>query len=945
MRIRNKLLVLTVLFVSLYTIGLLSVITIMVHTKFLAIEADLARSDIGRVINSMKVEANSLEVIVRDYAVWDETWNYARGSNANYIEANLGPTVYDNLGLTVLAVYDSFGRKVFATWYDPDSGERACTICPDRLESQKGLRRIREHSSEIIRHDNQALIVETEPILHSDGSGPSAGFMMMARIVDERLVSDIQNRTGVFVEKISGPLPSDLQGKKSEDGIDSGMTRKDNDTAISGFILFKDSAGEAALLLRSLTPRSLKTQSFNVAVSMVVLFGVLTFFFVFSVSAAFRHWVVVPLSLLENVVDSIILDSCMHSSTAQQRQVSQLQNSSKIPGLEVLFSRHDEIGHIATVIQQMNKRVYDAHEAVKKTNENLESLVAARTADLVSINTKLDMFRKILENTSEAVLITDLDGNIVDMNDSVCTMTGYAREELLGRNSRMFQSGRHDSAFYTDIWNTIKRTGHWEGEIWDRKKDGSLYPKWQTINVIRDENGEPINYAGVSTDISIIKEAEEKLNHLAYYDPLTSLPNRMLFSDRLAHQIACSKRGSTCFSLLFIDLDRFKNVNDTLGHITGDTLLVQVAARLKECIRSSDTLCRIGGDEFTLILQDLAREENAGMIAAEVVYKLSQRFEVDGSDVYIGASIGIALFPKDGMDSETLLRKADAAMYLAKEAGRGVYCYASGEMEQANRGKLEIEAKLHKALERNEFCLQYQPQVAVADASPGAASGLSGVEALIRWRSDANILIPPSDFLPVAEETGFIGPLGDWVLYQACSDAKRWLDMGKPVQVSVNVAARQFDSGNFVERVASVLATTGLPANLLKLEVTESGFMRNIAHVTDIMRHIQEMGVSFAIDDFGTGYCSLQYLNRLPVDCLKIDQSFVRAMDDSHSGGDIVSAIISMARAFGLSSIAEGVETKEQLERIRARGCDIVQGYYVSRPLSYDDFVKYLMQS
>ena len=330
------------------------------------------------------------------------------------------------------------------------------------------------------------------------------------------------------------------------------------------------------------------------------------------------------------------------------------------------------------------------------------------------------------------------------------------------------------------------------------------------------------------------------------------------------------------------------------------------------------------------------------MIAASIVTRLSERFVVEGSDVYIGASIGIGLYPKDGTDSETLLRKVDAAMYVAKESGRGIYCYASGEMERANRGRLEIEAKMHQALERKEFRLYYQPQNEIEDAVPGSSAGLFGVEALIRWNPEDDLLIPPSDFLPVAEETGFISPLGDWVLFQACSDAKRWFDMGRRVPVSVNVAVRQFDTGNFVDRVASVLAETGLPPELLKLEVTESGFMRNITHVTEIMRKLRELGVSFAIDDFGTGYCSLQYLNKLPVDCLKIDQSFVRTMDDIHTGGDIVSAIVSMARAFGLTSIAEGVETFDQLERLRARGCDLVQGYLVSRPLPFDEFVKYL---
>jgi PAS domain S-box-containing protein len=472
-RIRNKLLVLTVVFVSLYTIGLLSVITVMVHTKFLAIEADLARADINRVIHAIKVEAYSLEVTVRDYAVWDETWKYVKGTNPTYIEEGLGPTAYDNLNLAAIAIYGASGNLVFSRRHDPDRGDSPCAYFPERL-APADFRKIREHTSEIRQYDGQPLIIETEPILHTDGSGPSAGFLLMARRIDEQFISDIQSGTGVYVELLSGSFPEDLENRRSEADIETGMRRARSDPLITGYIQFRGEDGTPALLLRTQTVRALKTQSANIALGMLVLFGTLTFFFVFSVSIAFRNWVVIPLSLLENVVDSIILESGSHLPRAPPPP-----GTVPVRKIETLFSRRDEIGHIAAVIQQMNKRVRDAHEAVRKTNENLESLVAERTADLVSINTKLDMFRKILENTSEAVIITDLEGNIIDMNDSMCAMTGYAREELLGRNSRLFKSGRHDESFYTRMWNTVAQTGHWEGEIWDRKKDGMLYPKRQ----------------------------------------------------------------------------------------------------------------------------------------------------------------------------------------------------------------------------------------------------------------------------------------------------------------------------------------------------------------------------------------------------------------------------------------------------------------------------------
>jgi diguanylate cyclase (GGDEF)-like protein/PAS domain S-box-containing protein len=932
-RIRNKLLVLTIILVTIYTIGLLSVITILVRTRFADIELQNAQDDLARIEHAVEYEKQSLAVIAKDYGFWDETYAFAKGQNPSYLQENLGDSVYENLGLCLFAVYDASGKKIDAIWFDKGMDGRPCSLCPDHISESPLLEELRNRGSAILFWGGIAVLAAASTITTSDQLSESAGVLFMGRKIDAEFVGEIKNRTGVPVQIVPGSLAGSASVSR-EGAVRTDIRISADAVSLSGFIEYSDSAASPVLLLRTQTPRVLLTQSLYFIRSVIILFSIIALFFIVAITLAFHNWISLPLSSIQNALDVF------------EGQVAEINGArSETPAFEPpvsLYRKRDELGQIADIIRQMHERVREAHDEVRKAKDNLEDLIHRRTEDLASVNTKLEMFKKVLENTSEAVIITDLNGNIVDMNDAMCVMTGYTREDLLGKNPRMFHSERHDSAFYESMWDSILHSCHWEGELWDRRKDGSLFPKWQTINTIFDERGEPVNYIGVSTDISVIKEAENKLNHLAYFDPLTNLPNRMLFADRLEHEIACAKRVKSVFGLLFIDLDRFKTVNDTMGHPIGDELLIKVAERLRELIRESDTLSRIGGDEFTLILKDLSREDNAGTIAASIVNKLSQRFEIGRADIYIGASVGISLFPKDGTDSETLIRKADAAMYLAKDAGKGVYRYSSGELDLANRSRLEIESKMHKALERGEFLLYYQPQNTIADATPGLPAGLVGVEALIRWSPEPEMLIPPGDFLPVAEETGFIAPLGDWVLLQACKDAKRWLDLGRAVQVSVNVSARQFDEGNLVERVASVLSSTGLPAALLKLEVTESGCMRNISLVTEVMRRIKAMGVSFAIDDFGTGYCSLQYLHQLPVDCLKVDQSFVRSMDDTHTVGDIVSAVISMAKAFGLSSIAEGVETFDQLEKLRARGCDNIQGYLVSRPLSYDDFMKFL---
>lgn len=932
MRIRNKLLTLTIVLVTLYTVCLLSAILLMVNTTFLDAERSLAQKDIQRIINGIRQEFDGLTVSVRDYALWDDTCKYLNGDKPEYVEENFSDSGLDNLNVSIVAFFDRHGALRRSLHHEQGMPVEECFFCPSSISENPALEGIIRNKFGFLKTEQGLFLVVAAAIYKTDLSGPSAGTMVMARLVDSHFIQKLREQSAVYVEEYSGPFPSGGINERSQYNLTTTVLLDKDGNHISGFIEFLNENNEPVLLLRTKTVRALLTEGMNFAGSIIILFCLVAVLFGIAINAAFRLWVAQPLANIETALDSFSFG--LFSGDIDDSN----------PHLTNLYNRKDEIGHFAESIKQMNTRMHDSHREVRKIKDSLEKMIQKRTEDLVSSNSKLEMFKKILENTSEAVIITDVNGRILDMNDAMSVMTGFEREELLGQDFCLFNSFKQEPDFRERLLETMKKNGHWEGEVWDRRKDGSVFPKWQTVNTIYDETGAVVNYVGVSTDISVLKEAEETLNHLAYYDPLTGLPNRMLFSDRLEHQIACSKRVGTIFSLLFIDLDRFKTVNDTMGHLMGDALLVSVSERLKEAIRDSDTLCRIGGDEFALILQDLSDARDAGVVAADIVQKVSEPFQIEGSDIYIGASIGISLFPRDGSDPETLLRKADAAMYLAKDGGKGMYCFASGEMERVNKSKLEIETKMHKALERQEFRLFYQPQNLVTQAIPGMPSGLTGVEALIRWIPEPNVLISPGDFLPVAEETGFIAPLGDWVMYQACCDAKKWYDLGKPVQVSVNVSARQFESGNLSEHVSAVLSSTGLPPNLLKLEVTESGCMRNIDHVSEVMREIRAKGVSFAIDDFGTGYCSLQYLHQLPVDCLKIDQSFIRSMDDGHSGGDIVSAVISMARAFGLSSIAEGVETCEQLEKLRIRGCDIIQGYLVSRPLSYDDFMHYLMK-
>jgi diguanylate cyclase (GGDEF)-like protein/PAS domain S-box-containing protein len=605
-----------------------------------------------------------------------------------------------------------------------------------------------------------------------------------------------------------------------------------------------------------------------------------------------------------------------------------------------LINRKDEIGSLAANFNIMHQRLRASHEEISKINETLEEKVNEYTAELGRANDNMMFMAKIMEITNEGVIITDLDANILNVNEAFCRISGYSQDELLGQNPRIMKSDRHDRAFYEDMWEHILNTGHWSGEIWDRRKNGDVYPKWLAINTIYDENGRPVNYVGVSTDITRIKKIEEQVHRLAYFDPLTGLPNRTLFHDRLSQATGRSNRYRHRIGLLYLDLDRFKDINETLGHAAGDDLIVEISHRIKSRVRESDTVCRLGGDEFAVILDFIDNNDHVRVIATNIIEGLDRPFAILDREVYVNASIGIAIFPDDDNSTEELLRKAESAMYMAKDAGRGTYRFASAEAEHKNRLRIEIESNMRRAMDAQEFRLFYQPQVALDATSAGCSMELIGAEALIRWNSNGNN-IPPENFIPIAEETGLIIPLGRWILNEACRNAAQWEQHGLKLKISVNLSARQFDDPQLLMYIDEALSGSGLLPSRLQLELTESMFMNNVDNAIKTMNTLRARGISLAIDDFGTGYSSMSYLGRYPVDCLKIDKSFIDGLEMSDTGEDVVTAIIDLAHAFGLISVAEGVETLYQLEALHKMGCDEIQGYIMSPALPGKEFIKF----
>jgi diguanylate cyclase (GGDEF)-like protein/PAS domain S-box-containing protein len=554
---------------------------------------------------------------------------------------------------------------------------------------------------------------------------------------------------------------------------------------------------------------------------------------------------------------------------------------------------------------------------------------------------KLRLSATVLESTREGVMVTDANGILVAVNHAFTEITGYSESEALGRHPRMLQSGRQERDFYQAMWASIGETGHWQGEIWNRDRRGKIYPEWLTISAVRNAEGETVNYVGVFSDISHIKQSEAKLERLAHYDPLTDLPNRLLLTSRLRHAIDKAERGKTELAVLFLDLDNFKHVNDSLGHPAGDELLRVIAKRLQTRIREGDTLARLGGDEFVVVLETLRRSDEAAMVAQSVIQLMEEPFMLPGGhEIYIGVSVGISLYPDNGQDATQLIRNADTAMYLAKSQGRNTYRFYTSALTAAANQRLNLESKLRRALERGEFVLHYQPQVSIPDGR------IVGMEALLRWHHPEEGLIPPLRFIPLAEETGLIQPIGKWVLRTACAQLRAWVDQGMPLlTMAVNLSPRQFAQPDLVEQVREALEFGELPAQYLELEITESAIMDSGEKARTTLKALKDLGITLSIDDFGTGYSSLAYLKQLPIDKLKIDKSFVDGIPDDRNDAAITATIISMAKNLNLSVLAEGVETEAQRHFLSEPGCDAYQGYLFSRPLPAADIAAMCLNS
>lgn len=537
---------------------------------------------------------------------------------------------------------------------------------------------------------------------------------------------------------------------------------------------------------------------------------------------------------------------------------------------------------------------------------------------------QLRMNATVFETTTEGIMVTDADNRIQTVNPAFTQITGYSCDEIIGRNPRVLSSGRHDPDFYRSMWELLERTGYWNGEVWNRRKDGTVYPEWLSLALIRDEDGAVREHVAVFSDISQRKQDEEQIRRQANYDALTGLPNRSLLFDRIERALSSARREGWNVALLFVDLDRFKVVNDTMGHVAGDALLQQVASRLSGCVRETDTVSRFGGDEFVIVLEDIKRAQDAATIAETLISQLGLAFPLGSREGFVGASVGITLYPADGEDSASLLRNADLAMYRAKKAGRNTYRFYTRDMDQSVQKRMDMERELRQALAREELYLVYQPIVELETGQ------MVGTEALLRWRHPRLGLVGPDHFIPLAEETGLIDKIGRWLLQQACATLAGWRAQGRDLRMSINLSSRQVALGLDTTAILRCIEASGVPPDKITLEITERLILDCSAEVLGWLERLHEQGVRLAVDDFGTGYSSLSYLKRFPMDFIKIDRSFVNGLPASREDGSLVRAILAMADSLHMGVVAEGIETQAQAAFLLAEGCVMGQGFLYS---------------
>lgn len=894
--------------------------------KLEAAVLDVAKKDTRKIVDSIDESLEYLYVIARDYAIWDDTYNYVKEGDSGYIANNLNDESLTRLGFDLVLIRDTRGMIHYLN--RSDYGKWSNVLIPQELLELGG------ENKGYYQWEDSTYLIGTASIFPSDGSGDSAGVLLFGKKIDAQFSEKIEKSYGIRAQY--------LRNDQEETSIIGSLEKMeivnenhevylyDQENLLNRYRI-SDLFGQPIGYIHIYSSRSIADYSFQ------ILRSTISSLFVISLFVSLFLWNFLR-KLISRPISELALEMDEFGKVDLKTSIAMLSEDIE---RDQLCLRRDEIGRLANSYHQMKLHIIEKQKEIIRLNDNLDQLVRIRTKALQESNEKLLLSDQVLTSTGEGVIIMDPNFKVLRVNQAFLKMSQFNEEDMIGKIPsffKAFDSNEHSKS----IWSTLSKNDTWSGEIWDRKKDGMAFPQWLTINIIRNARHKISFYVCLIVDISSMKENEQKLQRLAYYDPLTQLPNRALFQEHLQQAIYRASRKKTSVAVIFVDLDRFKYINDSLGHDVGDKVLQSVAKVILGAIRESDTVARFGGDEFTIILEDLKTTKQVIEVVNRILKMLNQPIICTPSnrELIIGASLGISMYPKDDKNIDNLIRKADAAMYQAKESGRNQYCFASSRIEMQNQAYLELETSLHQAIAKEEFELYLQPKL----KRKGNGLYVEGAEALIRWIKNDGTIVLPNSFIPFAEEVGLINKITEWVIKEIARIQVDLIKEGIRLVIGINISAGTIASKHFLPSFQETLEMYGLNPSQFQIEITEEVIMKDVEAGRKRLIEVQELGIAIAMDDFGTGFSSLSRLSELPLDELKIDKSFVWKIG-KEGEVELVSSIISMAKALKLRTVAEGVETEEQYRFLVESGCDEFQGYLFSRPLPYSDFIKFYRET
>lgn len=926
MRLQKKTTVSILLIVIAFVLLISSEQILLVLPRFESINIEKATNTVNEGLRVLEDDIDNIAITVSDYAVWDDTYNYTNNRDEAYIQANFTDEAMDNLNMSFAGVY---GKDGFLFFYDTfEDSQQTETI---KKEIVSRFKPELSSGEGFITVGEKTYMFATKQISTTAANQIAGYYFIFGRDYLQATNEKMAKIPGASLEILELQSMSEVDKQHIEDvytdyygngaiaatGDQSFYEQPDNATILA-YAYLTNLEGERFAVVRSTTAANIIAEGRN-SLHQTGLFLVLFGITIAAVASFFvRRYIIEPLNHLKIGLDTLLV-------------------SGENPGhqdVKKLVSRKDEIGELYQKFIYVSSDIKAANEENRRMNNQLETMVLERTKELKAANAELLLYGESFEETSEGLLITDPDGRIIMCNKAFEILSGYGKVELVGQQPQIINPADDNEEFYATLWQSLKTAGSWEGELCYLQKDRALIPIWLSFNAICDSSGTVTHYVGAFSDLTVQKDMEDQLEKMAFYDGMTGLPNRALFYIHLRKAVARVKQANTKIAVLFIDLDGFKLVNDTFGHSNGDLLLIEVGNRISQNIREADLLSRWGGDEFTVILDNIREKSDVEKIVNDLLYNISREVTISGERISVGASVGIAIFPDAGDSIEEIMINADKAMYTSKANGKNCYTFATGQAVPYEIPKIIMINRLKRAIASNAFHLVYQPQIAVE----ANHCRIFGAEALIRWTDGEGQTYLPDEFIGLAEETGMINTLGQWVIDEACQMIREMETQEIRVPISINVSVMQFKSYDLVGAVKRAVEKYQIDPKLLYMEITENIFVEDELQTLLAIIALKELGIKLVLDDFGKGYSSLGLISQLPFDLIKVDKSFTQGIG-LEKEKKLAAMIISIGEVLNLQTIVEGVETREQVDFHGHNGGKIYQGYYFSKPLEKSDFI------